>query len=224
MIYHAWDVEQTARLMRMDALVWAAAGPVCGGPTTSPQPAPPLPFFRELFAGPSLDEEAWRVEGGAWRTDGGQAIQQDQAAQQAALLFTGMPPETGYLVEVNLRRLATAAASATHGMYMCYQDPDNYVELGLANEKPELIWRRVVHGDEIEQRVLGPTSQGSSFQPQSYHQLLVRRQGSQATVWLDQVLVGTNLAFLDKQDRIGPFTRGTSAAFAGVSVTLLDPD
>ncbi len=28
MIYHAWDVEHTARQMRMDALVWATMGPI----------------------------------------------------------------------------------------------------------------------------------------------------------------------------------------------------
>ncbi len=35
---------------------------------------------------------------------------------------------------VNLRRLGTDAASGTHGIYVCYEDPDNFVELGLTNE------------------------------------------------------------------------------------------
>ena len=224
LIYHAWDVKHTARLMRMDALVWTAAGPVCKGPTTSPQPAPPLPFFRDLFGGPSLDEHSWRVQGGAWRTEGSQAIQEDHEAQQAALLFTGMPPRTAYLLEVNLRRLGTSAASETYGLYVCYEDPDNFVELSLANEPPELIWRCVVHGDEVERRVLGLPAQGSRFQPRSYHQLLVRRQGGQASVWVDRVLAGANLPVLATANHVGLFTRNASAAFAGVSLTLLDPD
>jgi GH43 family beta-xylosidase len=37
MVYHAWDVEQTARRMCIDPLVWTAQGPRCLGPSTTPQ-------------------------------------------------------------------------------------------------------------------------------------------------------------------------------------------
>lgn len=37
MVYHAWDVEHTARRMCIDPLVWTDDGPRCLGPTTEPQ-------------------------------------------------------------------------------------------------------------------------------------------------------------------------------------------
>jgi arabinan endo-1,5-alpha-L-arabinosidase len=40
LVYHAWDPEGTARRMCVDRLRWTDDGPVCDGPTTTPQPAP----------------------------------------------------------------------------------------------------------------------------------------------------------------------------------------
>lgn len=40
LVYHAWDAAGTARRMCLDRLTWTAEGPVCQGPTTTPQPAP----------------------------------------------------------------------------------------------------------------------------------------------------------------------------------------
>lgn len=39
-VYHAWDPDRSARLMRIDRLEWTADGPRCDGPTLDPQPAP----------------------------------------------------------------------------------------------------------------------------------------------------------------------------------------
>lgn len=39
-VYHAWDVAQTARRMCIDRLEWEDGRPVTGGPTSTPQPAP----------------------------------------------------------------------------------------------------------------------------------------------------------------------------------------
>jgi beta-xylosidase len=36
-VYHAWDTERTARRMCIDPLVWTEKGPVCAGPTWTPQ-------------------------------------------------------------------------------------------------------------------------------------------------------------------------------------------
>lgn len=36
-VYHAWDVEKSARRMFIDPLVWTDTGPRCTGPTTEPQ-------------------------------------------------------------------------------------------------------------------------------------------------------------------------------------------
>ena len=39
-VYHAWDVDVTARRMCIDRLEWGPEGPTCSGPTWTPQPAP----------------------------------------------------------------------------------------------------------------------------------------------------------------------------------------
>ncbi len=39
-VYHAWDTAMTARLMRIDRLVWHDEHPVIQGPTWNPQPIP----------------------------------------------------------------------------------------------------------------------------------------------------------------------------------------
>jgi GH43 family beta-xylosidase len=40
LVYHGWDSDGHARLMRIDELHWTAAGPRCDGPSTDPRPAP----------------------------------------------------------------------------------------------------------------------------------------------------------------------------------------
>lgn len=40
MVYHAWDARMTARLMRLDRLLWENDIPVIDGPTWTPQPLP----------------------------------------------------------------------------------------------------------------------------------------------------------------------------------------
>jgi beta-xylosidase len=40
MVYHAWDLEMTARRMCFDRLIWTENGPRCLGPTTTPQQIP----------------------------------------------------------------------------------------------------------------------------------------------------------------------------------------
>jgi beta-xylosidase len=40
LVYHGWDPDGRARLMRIDELLWTPAGPRCDGPSTDPRPAP----------------------------------------------------------------------------------------------------------------------------------------------------------------------------------------
>lgn len=40
-VYHAWDVERTARRMCIDPLLWTPTGPRCAGPTIGPKALPP---------------------------------------------------------------------------------------------------------------------------------------------------------------------------------------
>ena len=40
LVYHAWDLDRTARRMCLDPLDWTPQGPVCRGPSHGPVPAP----------------------------------------------------------------------------------------------------------------------------------------------------------------------------------------
>lgn len=40
LVYHAWDPDATARLMRIDRLEWTPEGPRCDGPSSEPRPVP----------------------------------------------------------------------------------------------------------------------------------------------------------------------------------------
>jgi len=40
-VYHAWDAGHRTRQMRLDRLRWTSDGPLCDGPTVTPQPVPP---------------------------------------------------------------------------------------------------------------------------------------------------------------------------------------
>jgi GH43 family beta-xylosidase len=40
LVYHAWDIDGTARRMRIDRLDWSEDGPSSNGPTLDPQPVP----------------------------------------------------------------------------------------------------------------------------------------------------------------------------------------
>ncbi len=55
-VYHAWDPGQTARLMRIDRLVWDHERPLIQGPTWTPRPAFALKYRREATAPGSTAE------------------------------------------------------------------------------------------------------------------------------------------------------------------------
>jgi beta-xylosidase len=40
LVYHGWDADARARLMRIDAVEWTDEGPRCDGPSLEPRPAP----------------------------------------------------------------------------------------------------------------------------------------------------------------------------------------
>jgi GH43 family beta-xylosidase len=52
-VYHAWDLEHTGRLMRIDPLIWSEHGPTSSGPSIEPRPLPPVPLFRDRFEKPN---------------------------------------------------------------------------------------------------------------------------------------------------------------------------
>src|SRR5438034_2963569 len=120
MVYHGWPPDPitrgpaggSGRLLRIDRLEWHAGKPFCAGPTLTPQPAPPMPMFRDLFDrsdAPGLGE-SWEGEGGRpldpanWRIGSGEAI------TDRGLALTRCPARENYLFEAYLRLITPSSA------------------------------------------------------------------------------------------------------------------
>ena len=225
MVYHAWNLEHTARQMRMDLLIWQPTGPRCAGPTTDAQPAPREPEFRDLFGAVDdapLNQERWRTVEGAWRVQAGQAIQHDRGAEQAVALPLATADAGAILFEANLRHLQPGAAPGTCGVYAWYLDHQNFAEVALQADRPALTWRLVAEGRETEQRELSLARLGPGLRPDVFHQLIVTRKGGEVGIALDGVALERGLRVPDRAGNVGLVTRGAGAAFAGVSVTRLE--
>lgn len=219
-VYHAWDPEHTGRLMRLDRLLWGEAGPYITGPSLDPQPAPPMPAFRDLFDGdedsPLGTDPAWDVTGD-WRLHSGEVVASAPHQNEARALIVSEAETGGYLLEVNAR--AAGDAAGEYGMHAWYVDEDNFVELVLREIGPELLWRCVAGGQEVELQVLSLAPLGSGFRPTHYHQFLLRKSGAAVDVRVDGVPLATGLPVPPERGRLGLFVRGTRAAFDGVALT-----
>jgi GH43 family beta-xylosidase len=219
-VYHAWDPEHTARLMRMDRLDCSKGSPSSPGPTLDPQPAPPLPHFRDGFDGPEgapPDPDAWRVDGGDWRQQGGELVQHSAAARPAIALLKGTLPGGDYLLEANARLVESAYERGRYGV--CLGDSsEGYAHLALAADGSGLLWDRDPRGAG---RSIGLEALGPGFRGDAYHRLLVSVRGGRAEVWVDGVRVASGLEAPPGTVRIGLLTWEASAAFDGVSVTSL---
>lgn len=126
-VYHAWDSEHTAHLMRMDRLDWNKEGPSSPGPTLVPQFAPALPPFRDGFDGlddTPPDPGMWRVDGGDWLRRGGELVQCDPGARTATALLANVPPYEDYLLEVSMRLLQVGFEHGRYGVCLNYGSED----------------------------------------------------------------------------------------------------
>lgn len=222
LIYHAWDPEATQRSMRMDELMWTDTGPTTHGPTIEPQPAPPMPAFRDLFDGPdgdTLNGSNWHATGGAWRLENGQAVVAATVGQGAVAILTALPPTGWRLLEVNLKAGDTTVGRGEYGIYASYIDDGTYVELALAVNPPRLQWRRIAGGQVIDRRRLDLSRLGTGFRAEHYHRILIDRHDATARLQVDSILLAQDLSLPDGQARIGLFARGMEACFDGVSLT-----
>jgi hypothetical protein len=215
-VYHAWDPEHTIRLMRMDRLAWGEGGPFCSGPTLEPQPAPPLPSFRNGFDGPDgapPDPGAWQVDGGDWRQRDGELVQHDPAPRPAVARLAGRAPREDYLLEVNARLLEAGDGSARYGLYLIHGTGD-LTSLTLAADGSGMLCERASQGSSL--RPLGP-----DFRSDAYHRLLVSVKGGKVEVRVDGARVASGIEAPPGASGVGLLTRGASAAFDGISVTSL---
>lgn len=219
-VYHAWDPGHTARLMRMDRLGWGEEGPYSSGPTLDPQPAPPLPSFRDGFDGPDgapPNPEAWRVEGGDWRQRNGELIQHDVAARTAAELLASVLPCSEHLLEVNVRLLETSHERSQYGLYLKH-GPQDRTHLALAADGSSMLCDRE-RDNQGPKRRFRLRALGSGFRSDAYHQLLVSTRGGKLDVQVDGVPVALGVEVASGTVSIGLLTWGASAAFDGVSLT-----
>ena len=217
-VYHAWDPQHTARLMRIDLLNWGEEGPYSSGPTLDPQPAPPVPSFSDGFDGPDdapPEPGAWRVEGGDWRQRDGELLQRDAGARPATALLAGGPPCEEYLFEVNVRLLEAGDEDGRYGVCLDHA-PGDRTSLTLAADGSGMLCERgpLESGRRRSLRALG-----SDFRSEAYHQLLVSARGGEVEVWVDGVRVASGIEVPPGAGSVGLLTWGAAVAFDGASLT-----
>ncbi len=219
-VYHAWDAEHTTRLMRMDRLHWGEEGPSSSGPTLDPQPAPPVPSFRDGFDGPDdapPNPGAWQVDGGDWRLRDGELVQHDPGARPAVALLAGGPPHEEYLFEINVRLLEAGDEHGRYGLYLNH-GPGDRTSLTLTADGPSMLCERDTRESS---RRTSLRALGSGFRSDSYHRLLVSARGGKVEVRVDGVRVVSGVEVPPGASSMGLLAWGASAAFDGVSVTSL---
>ena len=217
-VYHAWDPQHTKRLMRIDRLDWSVKGPSSPAPTLDPQPAPPLPLFRNVFDGPDgapPDPGTWRVDGGDWRQRDGELVQHDTGARPATALLASMPPYDEFLVEVNVRLVEVSHDHSRYGLYLNH-GPGDRTSLTLAADGSGLLCGSDARGSSQRSSL---RALGSGFRSDAYHRLLVSARAGKVEVRVDGVHLASGIEMPTREASVGLLTCGASASFASISIT-----
>lgn len=205
LVYHAWQQDRSMRRPYLDRLFWHGDVLWTAAPTQTPQPAPSLPRFRDLFDEPVL-HPSWQQRGGYWRIAEEGVRQEDEAAEQAQLL---QPAHLGpaWLLEVNLRRVG---GQGGYGVLLREQDtttlrititPDLHLALWSARTEP-----------------LRTVALPNNSLAGAWHQLLISLSGSFLVVHFDgHSLLETTLR--RPAHHFALLTEHCSAAFSGISLT-----
>jgi hypothetical protein len=210
LVYHAKRLveEGWARDLFIDRMAYASGHTLAThGPTTAPQPLPPLPRFRDFFDA-DASRGSYAFEGGRWRVDtAAREMIQESAGGGTARLKSVTLPENG-IVEVNVRSLRPEG-NGTMGLRLLIGDR------GLRVTLPAVKGGRADVGGNV---VTVP----AGFDPAAYHQLLVTRRGRDIRVRLDGLPLGS--ATLTEPDARAPaaialITTACQAAFSGIAVT-----
>ncbi|HEY6579756.1 MAG TPA: glycoside hydrolase family 43 protein [Rubrobacter sp.] len=218
LVYHAWDPGHTARQMRMDPLTWDGGGPASPGPAVGAMPAPPLPPFLDNFDGPNgspPDAGSWLTDGGHWRREGGELVQNDPGTRSAIARTVGVAPRGDYMFEANLRLLATGDERGGYGAFVEH-GPGDRTLLTLAADGSALLCERESRGAGRRsiRLALDP-----AFRTDAYHRLLVGACGGTLQVHVDGVRLAHGIEAPPGAAGFGLITRQTSAAFDGVSLS-----
>ena len=218
LLYHAWDLDQTGRFLHADRLVWEDGRPTSPGPSTDPQPLPPEPDFRDLIdvgeAPPGQGE--WRLDEG-WERDPGRLRHRGGAAEATATLPVRAPG--GYLFEVNLAAAASPGRGTACGLTTWDAHDEKRTTLSVDAYRGELSWDVARGGRREGGGTLGKLPSG--FNPEAYHQLLVRHERASTTIVLDEVRAGSLPEGVWSGDRLGISTRQSPVSVTGLALTSL---
>ncbi len=223
-VYHAWDVNHTGRLMRIDPLTWNATRPSCDGPSFQPAPTPPMPHFRDLFDQPDgtpARPEAWQIVRGDWRVQHSELHQTDCAAPDAAALIQAVALAPSFVFEVNLRFMDTASTDSAAGVFIHYDHEDRYVIVELLPGQNSLALRHQAAGQNLELQTVSLAPLGRCFRADAYHHLRVERQGDHVRLFVDRVLLMSQSNIAATGGAAGIWTRNVAAAFDGIALTFV---
>jgi GH43 family beta-xylosidase len=221
LVYHAWDLDHTARLMRIDPLLWTEHGPDSSGPSVEPRPAPPLPRFRDLFDGSEGADPAadtWQIAGGDWHVGRNEVVQSDDR-DVARLLLTAHVPQADFVFEANLRAHQRNSSEGAFGVVLDYHDPESHAEILLKPNQGVIRWNRIDKGQQVASQEFDLAALEPGLRPECFHRLLLRRHQGRLTAHLNGVLITDELALARSPGQVGLVTHGTAAAFTGVCLT-----
>lgn len=204
LVYHAWPPALTARQPCLDRLFWHGDDLWTPAPTHTPQSAPALPRFREMFEEPVL-RTYWRQQGGLWHLSPGEVLQQD--TEGAALLHLQEQYGTNSLLEVNLRSLS---GSGRYGLMLI---GDEAAELRVLLAADGILELKAGADQDLLQASL-PTDLALS----AWHQLLLSLSGSVLSVRLDGMLL-VETVLQNIPHKLALYTEQCSAAFSAISLT-----
>jgi hypothetical protein len=210
-VYHRWAQDGSGRLLALDRLEWVGDRMVVLGPSTTLQPAPLPPTFMSFdvdrMSGAN-HEPGWRASSGRWVFEPALARQVQNSGGVATLAL----PNDSFVVELNLRHLSDDS-TGEYGTRFAAAD-DSLLSCGL---QPGMRAALVRWRDEAGLNESGiPLAPG--FDPQAYHLLRVELDGTTARIALDGLMRWRG-TLAGGPDAISLFTRDTSAAFAGFSLT-----
>ncbi len=202
--YHALQSNMLDRYACLDRLFWHGDEMWTAAPTYTPQPAPAMPRFRDLFDDPELNM-SWQKHEGDWNVSQGAVVQSDKN-RASAFLVQQQPLGPNWLLEVNLRLLA---GDGTYGLL--FQDTADAPHRLTITSDAHLTWS---DGTGSTQTVPLP----SESAPQAWHQLLIATSGSVFTVQFDGIYLMENI-LASALRSFALLTEQCSAAFTGISLT-----
>ena len=216
-VYHRWGADGRGRLLAIDPLEWAGERMVILGPSTTPQPAPPLPTvagFSETGDSDALGPR-WHYRSGRWTVRGQAAWQEATDATAEARLATGA---SAFTVEVSLRVMEVAEATDSRDLPAVgaglYDGRDGLLGIRLlpATKEAAIAWRHQQGWSEEKMPLPG-------FEATAYHLLRLEVDGRQVHLSLDDVAVRWQGQLDAEAVAISLNCENVAAAFAGFELT-----